>query len=825
MPQPHQTFKRTPSQENGSDTHQGTPQTPASFSKPTLPPLGSDADESPMNQARFPALSVGSKSSSRASTPHPRRESTCSLQHKERTQSATPSMKAAEGLDPTLKDRHAYEDVESTEADRDEQEFNWELEMIFLEQPMTENVRLAQPLSTTWESTPVPLLDNRLNNSVSRYARKDNLKDFMQPIRSQPQWSYLKDDPVFSDPKVEEGPLISLHDVPAWMAARHGTEVPDPGSTSLSRKRARSAEEDEQEDIDHQTELAAVTENTNENTSNKRQKTEDEDIIVQTSNTPTGRPGTPTLGRAGTPAIGAENDVWAPQPGEGAASAPFDPTEALLASLGVSGSPKPVRKGSTTALSIPESTHSTPSYNVYAKSISPQNNQPAIPHNMPPQAKPAYNNPTHSTSEQFHPPYNSFSDGYAQQGHNANGMSPQGSSHTYQQDGLPRQKLYNRTMSPPGSAPYNNQPYTMPKQNSFGHNMSPQGNLPQTGQPYGMPRQNSYSHGMPQHNVPVYNNHPHVMPPPQQYPLQTQYSPNEGHVPHANYSQQVVNVVQNPHYGNSSYSVSSQPYLSTNQHNGVPQHNSAPYPQNSSDYTQVSTPYDNSTYSNPPHRVAQNGHPPDLPYNNNSQGFQTPSRQDSGYVSARGSYSHGSGMNQGPPTMPPQEQHPEQGQFQTRVLLDGGNDTPTPPKPEPAEANFFASLPSQFPRKGNSKALQLKLVKAKTEGINEQEGEISESPLTPMSMEILGKLAPSNDGGKKSDSSRQEDVLARKVKRPQPVVAAAYGYVLDGNLASSRNFWFGPFSNIQFMVVVAGKQLLVPHQSRIKSRIRIRQTA
>jgi hypothetical protein len=690
-----------------------------------------------------------------------------------------------------------YEDGELTEEDLHEQEFDWELKMVFFEQPPTENVRLAQPLSTTWESTPVPLLDPRLNNSVSRYARKDNLKDFMRPIRSQPQWSYLKDDPAFSDSRLDEGSLIPLHEVPAWMAARHGMELPNNDRTSSSsRKRARSEEEDEQEDIDNQIKLEAASEHPCGNVPNKRQKNEevdDEDtIIVQTSNTPTGRPGTPTLGRAGTPSLGAEDDVWAPQPGEGAASAPVDPTEALLASLGVSGSPKPIRKGSIPPLSIDDSAHNTPPHSGVPQSMSPQPNQAPNSHNMTPQANPAYTNPPQGPPQQFNPPYNNSSDGFPPQAQYANGMSSQGNTHPNQQYNLPRQDSYGNGISPPGNGPYNNQPFGMPRQNSY-NNVPTHGYQPPAGLPYGMPRQNSYGNGIPQQSVNVYNNHQGISPQPR-YPPHNQYGPQQGNAPHNPYPQQAA--PSNPPYGNTSYNMPLQPYPPPSQYNGMPSNNGDPYPensgpyphlQNSGPYAQANAPYGNPNYGNSPNGVSQHGLPSYPPYNTNPQNFQQPPRQDSGYVSARGSYSNGSGTNQSNPNMPPQQQHPEPTRSQSHGPLDGSNDTPTPPKPEPEETNFFASLPSQFPQKTKSKALKVKLEKVKTEGISGEEAENDESPLSPTSLEILGRLIP--DSEKKESSRQGEDGVVRKIKRPQPVVAAAYRYVqilfIDLSLGSS----------------------------------------
>lgn len=767
MSQPNQ----TPQHEYESEAHRVTP-TPATISKLTQPAPGLMTQDSPSNQTLPSGFAAGSKPSSHASTPHPRRTSTGSTQQTGHRESATPSIKDVEDPDTKMEEIVQYEDGELTEEDLHEQEFNWEFKMIFSEQPLTENVRLAQPLSTTWESTPVPLLDSRLNNSVSRYARKENLKDFIRPIRSQPQWSYLKDDPAFSNSKLEEGPLIPLHEVPAWMAARHGTELPDTDGPSPSRKRARSEEEDEQEDIDNQIKQEAATEHLSGTIPSKRQKNEDTEdentIIVKTEKIPTGRPGTPTFGRDGTPSLGTDDDVWAPQPGEGAVPAPIDPTEALLASLGVSGSPKPIRKSSV-PLPTTESAQSTPPYAGAPQSMSPQSNQP-ISHNMPPQANLPYTNPSQGAPRQFNPSYNNSSDSFSPHSHYTNGMSPQGNFHVNQQYKLPRQNSYGSGMSPPSNTP-TNQPYGMPRQNSYGNSMTPQGNSPHAVQQYGMPRQNSYTNDNQQQSVNVYNSHAQGVPLQPQYQPQNQYVSPQGNAPYGTYPQHAI--PNNAPYGNTSYIATPQPYPPLNQYNGVPLQNNASYPQNGGPYTQVNAPQGNPNYGHPPYGGPQHGPPVHQSHNNNFQGFQQPLRQDSGYVSARGSYSNDSEMNQGQPNMKSQQQHPEPSPSQPHGPLDGSNDTPTPPKSEPEETNFFASLPSQFPRKSKSEAPKVKLGDVKTENISGQEAEREESPLSPTSLEILGRLIP--ESGRKSDTSRQgEDGVTRKIKRPQPVVAAAY---------------------------------------------------
>ena len=766
VPQRQQTPRDTSQQQYASDAHQAITQTQNSLSNPSQ--TFAPTNQSLQSAQQLSSLPAGPKLSSHANTPQPRRESTASSQQKERRPSATSSVNVREDANVKM-ENGVYEDGELTEEDLHEQEFEWELKMVFFEQPPTENVRLAQPLSTTWESTPVPLLDPRLNNSVSRYARKDNLKDFMRPIRSQPQWSYLKDDPAFSESSLDDELLIPFDEVPAWMAARHGIELPNSNRPSSSRKRARDEEENEQDDIDNRIKLEIVTEHLSPQVSSKRQKNEEvvdkDTIIVQVSSTPTGRPGTPTLEKVGTPSFDAEDDVWAPQPGEGA-SASVDPTEALLASLGVSGNPKPVRKGSIPPLQVNEPVHDTSPYSGVPKSISPRASQTPDSRNMPQQANSGYTNPPHG-SQQFNPAYSNPSDGFASQVQYSDDMSQQDNSYPSQQYKPPPQNPYGNGTSPSASGSYNNQQFGMPRQDLY-NNVPSQGSQPP--QHYGVPSQNSFSNPTPQ-DVPVYNNQ--GVSPQGQYPPQNHYGFPQANTPYASYPQQAR--PPNPPYGNPSYNMPPQQYPPQNQYNGMPMNNGAPYAQsngpypylpNNDPYPPANTPYGNPNYGVRPNGASQHGLPTYPPYSTNPQNFQQPPRQDSGYVSARGSYSTGSGAVKNNSTMPTQEQRPEPTRVQSYGTLDGSNDATTPPPAEPGEMSFFANLPSQFPQKGQSKAPKVKLEKVKTDGISSEEAENDESPLSPTSLEILGRLIP--EGDKKE---------SRKVKRPQPVVASAYRYV------------------------------------------------
>lgn len=192
-------------------------------------------------------------------------------------------------------------------------------------------------------------------NSVSRYITSDNLEQFMGSIKDNSVWSTMKYDPAFAA-IIYDAPLVPLEDIDAWMAERRGEdERPEtvvtkekrmPASYGSSRKRARSEDaESEQCDMttDHQDDG---------NTESLRHSgiTSVVQPRYRRSSTPMStRAKTPTFSRAGTPAFdkassqSAEttDNAWQLSSREGTTET--DPTEALLASLGVTGTPKPVR--------------------------------------------------------------------------------------------------------------------------------------------------------------------------------------------------------------------------------------------------------------------------------------------------------------------------------------------------------------------------------------------------------------------------------------------------------------------------------------------------
>ncbi|KAN0096226.1 hypothetical protein V8E51_015031 [Hyaloscypha variabilis] len=750
-----------------------------------------------------------SKVASSASTPRNQQLANTVPVRKESTHSLVSEGQLSESKASEDKDGEDALRVESetpTPEDEDAQ-FDWDLKYIFKDPERKETVALAQPLSANFKSTPVPLVQawSILVPSISRYARKDNEKEFTRSIRHAPQWSFLQEDPGFSDEPLE-GPLIPLSEVDAWLAARARPPTPEPepqqefenddGLDSRKRPRSEDQEEgqiDEQDDMDYQNELEASGTGVM-GPRIKRQKNEDDGgQLDEVMGTPTAR--TPVLmnGRAGTPCLETDDDAWAPEAGERAAS-PMDPTEALLASLGVSGSPKPVKQESlppyastneenqssqaqTPAASqqmqqdpkisppISAPSHGLPIDTAHSDT-SQGNNQWDSPANTP-QRKPQWNQPVNTTQDtstpqaqsqsQWGPPTNTP---YGPPTNTQYGTGPLTGP-----TGPPTNQPYgNSQYGPNSNPPYGNRPgpYAAPMNQYYGPPVTipygpPNGYQQGPPQPYAPPQTPSYGNAPP-YNVP--QPYPQQYGPPanfQQGP--PQYSPPAApYGPPSNFPQGAPQYPpqRTPSFGNGPPAPS--PY------GGPPQSSPVQYgPPQSLPYNAYPNPLQQYG-TNGPQGPYPNGPQPNVPYQNGPpvqpQYGNGPPRQDSGYVSARGSYSNASGPpdyaqqtashNSAQPVPQNGPNHPPQG------FAENQNQGQKEDKPRPQPDGRDSA------EDGNADTTN-------SNGTNSPEDE--GTPLSPTSAEILGKLVRKDSSG---DGSRQKNEAHRKIKRPQPVVADAY---------------------------------------------------
>jgi len=236
----------------------------------------------------------------------------------------------------------------AVEKTSEETEFEWDLEQIFTTEIKKEADPIGRPLPTVYDEEPILPPAYNAKAIVGKYVRPNNLDIFARDIRLSLHWPSLKADPVFTDIAFDS-PLIPLDDIESWIRQRQNRFdlvelMQSGGQPSPTHKRAWSEEQDNnskkicrnvllEPDIlrSHQAPQAGMHES-NEALRPARDVTPAVD-----------RSTTPAFERSGTPSFGAD-DAWAPQPGEGqfATSPITDPTEALLASLGVTGSPKPI---------------------------------------------------------------------------------------------------------------------------------------------------------------------------------------------------------------------------------------------------------------------------------------------------------------------------------------------------------------------------------------------------------------------------------------------------------------------------------------------------
>lgn len=255
------------------------------------------------------------------------------------------------GYQAPPRDHHAADLV------TEEQQFNWDFQKIFQEKkPQRTADPIASPLPAVFDQEPILPPAFNAKGVTCKYVRANNLEVFSRGVRQSLQWALLKSDPAFSDIDFES-PLIPLDEVGKWAAERQEQRA---NQTSI-HSAADSPQVFDQDDIEHQLKFESQYEfnQTGDEAvdvpSGHKLLGSDEHFRESRSGTPSfDRSSTPNLENPGTPILeDADDDAWAPQPGESHRSTTptpayesavdsSDPTEAFLASLGVSGAPKPV---------------------------------------------------------------------------------------------------------------------------------------------------------------------------------------------------------------------------------------------------------------------------------------------------------------------------------------------------------------------------------------------------------------------------------------------------------------------------------------------------
>lgn len=236
-----------------------------------------------------------------------------------------------------------------TEKTNEDAEFEWDFEKIFATEIKKDADPIGCPLPTVYDEEPILPPAYNAKAIIGKYVRPNNLEIFARDIRKSLHWPSLKADPVFSDIAFDS-PMILLDYIESWIQQRQNRLdlaelMQSGGQTSPSRKRAWSEEQDNNSkkicrDVLLEPDISRsyqAPQGSMDGASELLRPARDVTPAVERSTTP-------AFERSGTPSFGADDDAWAPQPGEGqiTTSPVTDPTEALLASLGVSGSPKPI---------------------------------------------------------------------------------------------------------------------------------------------------------------------------------------------------------------------------------------------------------------------------------------------------------------------------------------------------------------------------------------------------------------------------------------------------------------------------------------------------
>jgi hypothetical protein len=242
------------------------------------------------------------------------------------------------------------------EKSDDVADFEWELENVFSEEIHKDADPIGRPLPTTYDEEPILPPAYNAKSIICKYVRPNNLEIFAREIKLSLHWPSVKADPVFNE--IAYGaPLIPLDDIDSWIHQRQNRQVlleleQDGGHPSPSGKPAWSAElEDDRKLISYEAHIEPGNGRIHQASQGPARDVDSNDLAkLDRAGTPAvNGSGTPAFGRPGTPSFGAEDDAWAPQPGEGevTTSPVADPTEALLASLGVTGTAKPISQMNT----------------------------------------------------------------------------------------------------------------------------------------------------------------------------------------------------------------------------------------------------------------------------------------------------------------------------------------------------------------------------------------------------------------------------------------------------------------------------------------------
>lgn len=218
----------------------------------------------------------------------------------------------------------------------DEFDIDWE-ESVFTDLLRVVAVAILTPLSTQFDEE--PLTSDASDAPIkSKYVRPGNLEVFILPIQKSLHWAILHTDPALA--KIDEAyPAVPFE---MWEEYREERK-----KRKMLEARLRDNTWDDQsceeiqEDADDQAMRESSTESIDRQESNRSGVRQ---FSAGSQRDSRSRSRTPGYSRRGTPTLEDEDELWASRPDEAPTKtvAYVDPAEAVLASLGVTGAPKPI---------------------------------------------------------------------------------------------------------------------------------------------------------------------------------------------------------------------------------------------------------------------------------------------------------------------------------------------------------------------------------------------------------------------------------------------------------------------------------------------------
>ncbi|KFY37177.1 hypothetical protein V495_07304 [Pseudogymnoascus sp. VKM F-4514 (FW-929)] len=214
----------------------------------------------------------------------------------------------------------------------DEFDIAWE-ESVFKDLLTVFAIAILTPLSTQVDEE--PLTSDGDAPIKSKYVRPGNLEVFILPIQKSLHWAILHTDPALA--KIDEAyPAVPFE---MWDEYREERK-----KRKLLEAQLKTTARDDQSYEAFQGETDQIMREHSTESFGRRESSRARQLSASSRRGSRSRSRTPGNSRRGTPTLEDEDELWA----SGTGGAPVntttnvDPTEAVLASLGVTGAPKPV---------------------------------------------------------------------------------------------------------------------------------------------------------------------------------------------------------------------------------------------------------------------------------------------------------------------------------------------------------------------------------------------------------------------------------------------------------------------------------------------------